>query len=61
MNLDERIQIQSDEVDFLVKDEDWVWGKKDNGVDKVGERLRDNQKMIPQKKKYSIPERVQIL
>jgi len=29
-------------ADFLVKDEDWVQGEKDNGVDKVGERLRDN-------------------
>jgi len=31
-------------ADFLVKDEDWVRGEKDNGVDKVGERLRDDRK-----------------
>ena len=31
-----------DKADFLVKDKDWVQGEKDNSVDKVGERLRDN-------------------
>jgi len=48
------------EADFLVKDKDRVQGEKDNGVDKVGERLRDNRN-DPQKKKYCIPKRVQIL
>jgi len=31
-----------DEADFPVKDKDRVQGEKDDGVDKVGERLRDD-------------------
>jgi len=60
MNLGGTIPIQSDKVDFPVKDEDWVQGEKDKGVDKVGERLRDHRKIIPSKR-CCIPERVQIL
>ena len=43
MNLDGRIQIWNDKVDFLVKDEDQVQGGKDDNVDKVEERCRDSQ------------------
>ena len=32
-----------DEADFPVKDKDRVRGEKDDGVDKVRERLRDNR------------------
>jgi len=51
MNPDGRIQIWGDEVDFLVKDEDWVQGEKD---------LETTKNDSP-KKRYCIPERVQIL
>ena len=49
-----------DKADFPVKDEDRVREEKDDGVDKVGERLRDDQN-DPPKKRCCIPERVQIL
>ena len=42
MNPDGRIRIWSNKIDFLVKDEDQVQGEKDDSVDKVEERLRDD-------------------
>ena len=33
-----------DEADFPVKDEDRIQGEKDDSVDKMGERLRDDRK-----------------
>jgi len=39
-----------EEAVFQVNDGDRVRGEKDDGVNKVGERLRDDQKMISKKK-----------
>jgi len=39
-----------EEADFRVNDGDWVQGEKDDSVDKVGQRLRDDRKMISKKK-----------